>query len=81
VAKYDSYRDDPYPGPGEQPTRQDSSPDGPQQCRRVLRLIVIAVVGVLGVAAIYLWARIFICDLWGPLFHGGPPGAFGRFCR
>ena len=78
MAKYDSYSDDPYPPPGDLPGATASKPGG---LHLVRPLLIFAVVGVVGVVALYFWAQLFICDLWGPLFHGRLPGAFGRFCR
>jgi hypothetical protein len=75
MAQYERYRDDPYPAPGA------SSPAGRPLRRLVRRWLVVAVVAMLGVAALYLWTQLFICELWGPLFHGRLPGAFGRLCR
>jgi hypothetical protein len=81
VAKYDSYRDDPYPAPAEQHVGRRENPERWFGRRFVIRSLVVTVVIILGVASLNLWARLFICDLWGPLFHGRLPGVFGRMCR
>jgi hypothetical protein len=74
------YRDDPNPAPDE-PTALASASASVCTRRLVLRLLIVGGLGIFAVAALYLWARLFICGLWGPLFDGRLPGAFGRFCR
>lgn len=81
MAKYDGYLDDPYRPPPDEPSTEASRSEARPARRLVARLVITAGVGIVAVAALYLWADLFICDLWGPLFHGRLPGAFGRFCR
>ena len=81
MAKYDDDLDGSYRPPGDEPRATAPVPGGLTLRRLVLRLAIVAGFGVVAVAALYVWADLFICDLWGPLFRGRLPGAFGRFCR
>jgi hypothetical protein len=67
------YRDDPNPAPDE-PTALASASASVCTGRLVLRLLIVGGLGIFAVAALYLWARLFICGLWGRCLTAGSPG-------